>query len=78
MVIIDRTVDPNRTVAEIEADCGIHLTLPKDLIFAEYCKEKLENHPHVGDTFTLDQYEVTVLETSVFEILKVKIKTKLF
>lgn len=78
MVLIDRTVDPNLTVGELEEQLGIRLSLPVDTLFSDFCKEKLENHPHVGDTFTLDHYEVTILETSVFEIQKVKIKTKLF
>lgn len=78
MVVVDRTIDPNLSIGQLEQQLGIHLNLSKDLNFAEFCKEKLENHPHVGDTFTVENYEVTILESSVFDIQKVKIKTKLF
>lgn len=77
-MVIDRTLDPNITVKELEEKLGIVLDLPKDLDFSEYCIERLDGHPRVEDSFTLDSYEITILESSVFEIQRIRFKTKLF
>lgn len=78
MGIIDRTIDPDISVGELERELGIELNVPREVNFADYCKERLEGHPHVGDSFSVGVYEVKILEASVFEVRRVKVKTLLF
>lgn len=78
MTIVERTIDPNIKIGELEVELGVDLNLPKEADFADICREKLEDNPQEGDTFSIGPYEVTILESTVFELKRVKIKTKLF
>lgn len=76
-LIIDRTFSGDVKVSEFNAQYDVDLGVDPNLTLAELMTEELGHHPEVGETVHLSHFELTVKETSLTEIKRVTITTRL-
>ncbi len=74
MVLLDRTLSAQMSVEAVEKEFAIYLDAPKNLTLAELAKQRLGEHPTVGDSFSSGSYEITVTK-ALFGVQEVKLKT---
>lgn len=76
-LIIDRTFPAEMRVSEFNAQFGVRLVENEELTLAEVMEESLGHHPEEGESLYLPPFELTVKETSLTEVKKVSITTRL-
>jgi CBS domain containing-hemolysin-like protein len=76
MVLIDRTLDAQMLIEEVEKEFGIVLDAPKEMTLEDLALKELGEHPEVGESFPINAYEIVIEEISLLDIKKVKLKSK--
>lgn len=76
-LLIDRTFSGDMTVAEFNAEFGVTLSKDVDLTLAELMEQTLGHHPEIDEEVYLDPFELKVKETSLTEVKKVGISTRI-
>lgn len=76
-LIIDRTFPGDMKVSEFNSQFGVVLAKEGDLTLAELIENTLGHHPEVDESIYLAPFELTVKETSLTEVKKVEIFTRI-
>lgn len=75
--ILERTFPGTLTLLEFKDLYDVALDPNLELTLSEFVKEHLGSHPEVGESIYIDPFEITVAETSLLDIRKVSIHTRL-
>lgn len=77
IVVVDRTVNGDMTLEDFNKEFGSHFDDQSSTTLSAYLMKIFGHHPEAGEELYLPPFEFTVLETSILEIVKVKVRTKL-
>jgi CBS domain containing-hemolysin-like protein len=76
-VIIDRTFPGEMKVADFNAQFDVVLDTDGNITLAELMTQILGHYPEVGESIIISPFELTVKETSLLEIKKIAITTRI-
>lgn len=76
-LIIDRTFPGDMTVEEFNREFDVELDNHTEMTLAELMIHVLGHHPEEGESIYLAPFELTVKETSLMEIKKIAIETRI-
>lgn len=75
--IIDRTFPADRTVREFNEQFGVTLDENKELTLAELMEKHLGHPPMMDEAIYIPPFELTVVETTLTDVKKIGIKTRI-
>ncbi len=73
--VIDRTFPGEMLVKEFNQEFGVILDKNEDQTLSELLEGLLEHHAEVGDSITVDSFELIAKEVSLMEIKSVTIRS---
>ncbi|MDB2614005.1 hemolysin family protein [Chlamydiales bacterium] len=77
MQLIDRTVNAYETIEEVNQALSISINAPDKMTIKQLSVKKLGGHPEVGESFHLGEYDFTIVEATLLEVQKIKIKSRI-
>lgn len=77
IIVIDRTVDGDITLEEFNREFGTKFEAESVKTLSAYLIKELGHHPEAGEMIYLPPFEFTVVESTLLEITKIKVRTRL-
>lgn len=75
-ITIDRVFSGHMTVRDFNTQFNVLLEAPEDLTLAQVVEQGCGHHAEVGESITIGRFHITVEESSLLEITRVRICTR--